>query len=304
RYGTMRDNVINVTAVMADGEIVHTTQRAKKTSAGYDLTRLLVGSEGTLGIITELTVRLYGIPEQIMAGVCQFEDVDSACRTTIAAIQAGIPVARIELLDALQMEMVNAYSKFDYAHKPTLFLEFNGSQNGVREQTEFFQALAEEYGGSDIQWAERQEDRNRLWKARHDAFHAAVAWRPGAKGVSTDACVPISRLAECVEETRKDVEELGLIAPMVGHVGDGNFHVLPLVMMDDADEVARMEKMVKRLAERAIAMDGTCTGEHGIGQGKMKYMALEHGHGWEVMSAIKRALDPGNILNPGKVVRF
>ena len=304
RYGTMRDNVINVTAVMADGEIVHTTQRAKKTSAGYDLTRLLVGSEGTLGIITELTVRLYGIPEQIMAGVCQFEDVDSACRTTIAAIQAGIPVARIELLDALQMEIVNAYSKFDYAAKPTLFLEFHGSQNGVREQTEFFQALAEEYGGGGIEWAQKQEDRNRLWKARHDAFHAAVAWRPGAKGVPTDACVPISRLAECVEETRRDVEELGLIAPMVGHVGDGNFHVLPLVMMDDADEVARMEKMVKRLAERAIAMDGTCTGEHGIGQGKMKYMALEHGHGWEVMGAIKKALDPGNILNPGKVVRF
>ena len=304
RYGTMRENVINVTAVMADGEVIHTTQRAKKTSAGYDLTRLLVGSEGTLGIITELTVRLYGIPEKIMAGVCQFEDVDSACRTTIAAIQAGIPVARIELLDALQMEIVNAYSKLDYAHKPTLFLEFHGSQNGVDEQTEFFQALAEEYGGSEIKWAERQEDRNRLWKARHDAFHAAVAWRPGAKGVPTDACVPISRLAECVEETRRDVEELGLIAPIVGHVGDGNFHVLPLVMMDDPDEVSRMEKLVKRLAERAIAMDGTCTGEHGVGQGKMKYMAREHGHGWEVMSAIKRALDPGNILNPGKVVRF
>ncbi len=304
RYGTMRDNVVNVTAVMADGKIVHTAQRAKKTSAGYDLTRLLVGSEGTLGVITQLTLRLYGIPEKVMAGVCQFGDVDAACRTTIAAIQAGIPVARIELLDALQMEMVNRYSNLSHAHQPTLFLEFHGSENSVGEQAEFFQALAEEAGGSKIAWAEKQEDRNRLWKARHDAFHAALAWRPGAKGVPTDACVPISRLAECVEETRRDVEALGLIAPIVGHVGDGNFHVLPLVMMEDADEVSRMETMVKRLAERAIAMDGTCTGEHGIGQGKMKYMALEHGHGWEVMSAIKRALDPGNILNPGKVVHF
>ena len=302
RYGTMKDNVVNVTAVMPNGEIIKTAQRAKKTSAGYDLTRLLVGSEGTLGIITELTLKLYGTPEKIMAGVCQFPSVDAACQTTITAMQAGIPVARIELLDALQMEMVNQYSKLEYENKPTLFLEFHGAEFGVEEQVGFFASIAEENGATGIQWAGKVEDRNRLWKARHNAYHAMLAYRPGAKGIATDACVPISRLAECVDETMKDVAELGLIASIVGHVGDGNFHCTPLVMMDDADEVARANTMVQRLAERAIAMDGTCTGEHGIGQGKRKYMAAEHGEGWAFMSAIKKAFDPDNIMNPGKVV--
>jgi len=302
RYGTMRDNVVNVTAVMPNGEIIRTAQRAKKTSAGYDLTRLLVGSEGTLGIITELTLKLYGTPDKIMAGVCQFPSVEAACNTTIMAIQAGIPMARIELLDALQMEMVNAYSKLEYENKPTLFLEFHGSDTSVKEQTAFFGSIAEEFGATGTQWAEKSEDRNRLWKARHNAYFAMLAFRPGAKGIATDACVPISKLADCVTQTMKDVEELGLVASLVGHVGDGNFHYTPLVMMDDADEVARADEMVRRLAERAIAMDGTCTGEHGIGQGKRRYMTAEHGSGWGFMGAIKKAFDPDNIMNPGKVV--
>ncbi len=302
RYGTMRDNVVNVTAVMPNGEVIRTAGRAKKTSAGYDLTRLLVGSEGTLGVITELTLKLYGIPENISAGVCSFPDVDAACQTTIMTIQSGLPVARIELLDALQVKMVNSYSKLEYAEKPTLFVEFHGTNKSVEEQIEQFNDIAAEFGGSGIQWADKLEDRNRLWKARHNAYYAMLAFRKGAQGIATDACVPISRLAECVAETQKDIEELGLVAPIIGHVGDGNFHCTPLVMMDDADEVRRAELMIKRLAERAIAMDGTCTGEHGIGQGKRKYMAAEHGAGWDFMGAIKKAIDPDNIMNPGKVV--
>jgi D-lactate dehydrogenase (cytochrome) len=302
RYGTMKDNVINVTAVMANGEIIRTARRAKKTSAGYDLTRLLVGSEGTLGIITEITLKLYGIPEKILAGVCQFESVESACNTTIAAMQLGIPLARIELLDALQMEMVNNYSGLSYENKPTLFLEFHGSTNSVDEQAEILAEIATDQGGSAIRFVDTVEERNQLWKARHNAYPAMLAYRPGAMGIATDACVPISRLAECVEATLRDVEELGLIASIVGHVGDGNFHCTPLVMLDDADEVARADEMARRLGERAIAMDGTCTGEHGIGQGKRKFMAAEHGGGWQFMGAIKRAMDPDNILNPGKVV--
>lgn len=302
RYGTMKDNVINVTAVMPNGEVVRTAKRARKTSAGYDLTRLLVGSEGTLGIITELTLKLHGVPEKVMAGVCQFPSIEAACDTTIMAIQTGLPMARIELMDALQMKMINAYSRLEYPAQPTLFIEFHGSGESVREQVEMFQAIAEEQGGSGIQWAEQQEDRNRLWKARHDAYFASLAWRPGAKGIATDACVPISRLAECVEETRKHAEELGLVVSFLGHVGDGNFHCAPLIMMDDPEEVRKADEFVGKLAERAIAMEGTCTGEHGIGQGKRKYMAAEHGGGWGFMSAIKRAIDPDNIMNPGKVV--
>ncbi len=302
RYGTMKDNVINVTAVMPNGDVIRTANRARKTSAGYDLTRLLVGSEGTLGVITELTLKLHGVPEKIMAGVCQFPSITAACDTTILAIQSGIPMARIELLDALQMTMVNKYSKLDYSEKPTLFVEFHGSQTGVAEQVEMFTGIASEMGGSGIEWAEKIEDRNRLWKARHDAFYATLAWRPGAKGIATDACVPISRLAECVEATRQDVEELGLVAAFVGHVGDGNFHCAPLIMMDDPEEVRKAEILIGRIAERAIAMEGTCTGEHGIGQGKRKYMQAEHGSGWGFMGAIKKAIDPDNIMNPGKVV--
>lgn len=302
RYGTMRENVINVTAVMPNGALVKTAGRAKKSSAGYDLTRLLVGSEGTLGVITELTLKLHGVPEKISSGVCNFPSIDAACKTTIAAMQLGLPIARIELLDALQIEMINQYSKLDNPCEPTLFLEFHGSEAGVGEQIEMFNMLAAENNGSEIVWADKLEDRNRLWKARHNAYLAMLAYRPGAVGIATDACVPISRLAECVDETQKDVAELTLVAPIIGHVGDGNFHCTPLVMMEDKDEVARAEEFIKRLAERAISMDGTCTGEHGVGQGKRKYMTAEHGAGWRFMGAIKRALDPDNIMNPGKVV--
>lgn len=303
RYGTMRENVINVTAVMPNGEIIRTAGRAKKTSAGYDLTKLLVGSEGTLGVITELTLKLHGVPEQISSGVCNFPSIEAACNTTIAAMQLGLPLARIELLDALQVEMINQYSKLDNPAEPTLFLEFHGSRAGVEEQIEIFNELAAEQGGSDIKWVDSQEDRNRLWKARHNAYYAMLAYRPGAKGIATDACVPISRLAECVAETLEDVKDLQLVAPIIGHVGDGNFHCTPLIMMEDKDEVDRALKFIHRLAERAIRMDGTCTGEHGVGQGKLKYMQAEHGAGWGFMGAIKKALDPDNIMNPGKVIQ-
>lgn len=304
RYGTMRENVVNVTAVMPDGEIIKTSSRAKKSSAGYDLTRLLVGSEGTLGIITELTLKLYGVPEKISSAICQFESVEDACQVTSSAIQYGIPMARIELLCELQIEMLNAYSGYAYPLKPTLMLEFHGSEDGVKEQVEFFKAIAGELGGNFVDWAEKTEDRNRLWKARHDAYYAQLAFRPGAKSVATDACVPISRLAQAVRETQEDVKRLGLIAPVVGHVGDGNFHISPLIMLDDEEEIAKMHEMIELLTKRAIDMEGTCTGEHGIGQGKKKYLRLEHGAGVDVMSAIKSSLDPDNIMNPGKVVDF
>lgn len=302
RYGTMRENVINVTAVMADGRVVKTANRARKTSAGYDLTKLMVGSEGTFGVITELTLRLYGIPERISSGVCQFETVDDACQTTILAMQAALPIARIELLDALQVDMVNAYSNLDYASKPALFVEFHGTNVAVDEQIGIFNSFAAEFGGEGIQWVDSTEARNKLWKARHDAYYAMLAWRPGCEGIATDACVPISRLAECIAETCEDIKELGLVAPIVGHVGDGNFHVTPLIMMDDAEEVRKAEEFIERLNLRAIAMDGTCTGEHGIGQGKRRFVRIEHGAGADVMLAIKQALDPQNIMNPGKVV--
>lgn len=302
RYGTMRDNVVNLTAVMPDGKIVRTGGRARKSSAGYDLTRLLVGSEGTLGIITELTLRLYGVPEKISSGACHFPTVEDACNTTILAMQSGLPLARIELLDSLMTGIIADYADLPYDAKPTLFLEFHGTERGVAEQLESFNEIAAEFGGSDIAWVHTVEDRNRLWKARHNAYLAMLAHRPGCQGIATDACVPISRLAQCLQETVDDIEELDLIAPIVGHVGDGNFHVSPLIMMDDKDEVARAEEMIDRLNLRTIAMEGTCTGEHGIGQGKRRYLRLEHGVGVDVMTAIKRAIDPDNIMNPGKVV--
>ena len=304
RYGTMRDNVINMTVVMPNGNVVKTAGRARKSSAGYDLTRLLVGSEGTLGVITELTLRLHGIPENISAGVCQFPTVEDACNTTILAMQTGLPMARIELLDALTTRMINQYSGLDYSEQPCLFLEFHGTDQGVAEQLDLFKEIAGEFGGSDIQWVSTVEERNKLWQARHDAYHAMLAYRPGSRGIATDACVPISRLAECISETIADVEELDLISPIVGHVGDGNFHATPLIMMDDPDEVARAEEMIERLNMRTIAMDGTCTGEHGIGQGKRRFLQLEHGTGADVMAAIKKSIDPDNIMNPGKVVRL
>jgi D-lactate dehydrogenase (cytochrome) len=302
RYGTMKDNILSLKAVLANGELIKTASRAKKSSAGYDLTRLFVGSEGTLGVITEITLRLAGIPEAIAAGICPFASVEAACNATIATIQSGIPVARIELLDALQVKACNAYSKLTLPEAPMLFLEFHGSQAGVAEQSERFGEIAREFGGGPFEWATRAEDRTRLWQARHDAYFAARGLRPGAQPVATDVCVPISRLAECVTESQRDIAESRLVAPIAGHVGDGNFHMSLLIDMDDADEVMRADKFMERLVARAIAMDGTCTGEHGVGQGKLKYLVAEHGSAaLQVMRAIKGALDPRGIMNPGKI---
>ncbi|WP_291672223.1 FAD-linked oxidase C-terminal domain-containing protein, partial [Bosea sp. (in: a-proteobacteria)] len=276
RYGTMKDNVIALTAVMADGSIVKTASRARKSSAGYDLTRLLVGSEGTLGIITEVTLKLHGIPEAVSAGVCPFPSVQAACDATIMTIQSGLPIARIELVDDVMMRGVNLHSKLGLPETTMLFVEFHGSEEGVKEQAERFGEIAAEFGGGPFDWATKPEDRSKLWQARHDAYWAARALRPGAESVATDVCVPISRLAECVDETKRDIEASGLIAPIVGHVGDGNFHTQPLVDLNDADEVARCEAFIDRLVKRALAMEGTCTGEHGVGQKKMKYLTIEH----------------------------
>ena len=301
RYGTMREVVLSVTVVMADGQIVRTARRAKKSSAGYDLTRLLVGSEGTLGIMTEITLRLFGIPETISAGVCSFETLEGACNATIMTIQVGIPIARIELLDEVMVRASNAYSNLTLAETPTLFLEFHGSEASVKEQIEMFSDIAGECGGSNFDWATQPEDRTKLWTARHNAYWAVVQLAPGKQGIATDVCVPISRLAECVTETKADIEESGLIGPIVGHVGDGNFHASLMVDPDDEIEMAKAGNILDRLVERALAMDGTCTGEHGIGQGKVKYLEDEHGPGVEVMKVIKNALDPNNIMNPGKI---
>jgi D-lactate dehydrogenase (cytochrome) len=301
RYGTMRDNVLNLTAVMADGSIVKTAQRARKSAAGYDLTRLLVGSEGTLGIITELTVRLYGIPERILSAVCPFTTLEGACNAVIQSIQLGLGVARMELLDPPQIRAVNTHSKLGLEEKPTLFLEFHGTEAGARDQVENFKAIAEDEGAIRFDWAENEEDRRRLWKARHEAYWAIrTAW-PGRDIFATDVCVPVSRLAECVVETQKDIEALGLIAPIVGHVGDGNFHTSPVFDRNNPKEMAAIETYLDRLTKRAIAMEGTCTGEHGVGQGKAKYLEAELGAGLDVMRSIKAALDPQGILNPGKI---
>ncbi|OKL45380.1 FAD-binding oxidoreductase [Pseudovibrio exalbescens] len=304
RYGTMKDAVLALTVVMPDGSVIKTGGRAKKSSAGYDLTRLMVGSEGTLGIITELTLKLFGVPEAVSAAICHYPDVASACNTVINAIQCGIPVARIELLDELQVKAVNSYSKLSLKEAPTLLVEFHGSESSVKEQVELFASISEEFGGSDFEWATRPEDRTRLWAARHDAYWAGQSLQPGKRSLSTDVCVPISRLADCVVATQEDIKTTGLTAPIVGHVGDGNFHVLVLADDTDADELERVEAFIERLNYRAIEMGGTCTGEHGVGQGKMKYMAREHGPALAVMASIKRSLDPLNIMNPGKIVRI
>jgi D-lactate dehydrogenase (cytochrome) len=302
RYGTMRDNVLSLKAVLANGEVLRTARRAKKSSAGYDLTRLFVGSEGTFGVITELTLRLAGIPEAISAGVCPFPSVETACNATIATIQSGIPVARIELLDTLQVRASNAYSKLSLKEQPTLFLEFHGSKAGVAEQAERFGEIAADLGGGPFEWATKAEDRTKLWQARHDAYWAVTSLQKGRKTFATDVCVPISRLAECVTATQEDIKKFELVAPIVGHVGDGNFHVSVLLDMDNADEVARARKFNERLVERSLSMDGTCTGEHGVGQGKRRYLEAEHGKlGLDVMRSLKRALDPDNIMNPGKI---
>jgi len=301
RYGTMKDNVLSLKAVMADGREINTASRAKKTSAGYDLTRLIVGAEGTLGVITELTLKLHGRPESVVGGICNFPDISSVCKATIATIQYGIPIARIEMLDAVQVQACNAYSKLSLPEKPTLFVEFHGSDASTREQSETFNDIIDEFGGSDFQWTANEEDRTKLWQARHDAYWASKALRPGSDAIVTDACVPISRLAECVEETIEDIKKHQLLAPIVGHVGDGNFHTAILVDMDDADELSRAKQFSERLSQRAIDMDGTCSGEHGIGQGKKSYLRQELGDTVDYMGMIKRSLDPDNIMNPDKI---
>jgi D-lactate dehydrogenase (cytochrome) len=303
RYGTMRENVLSLNVVTANGEVVTTASRARKSSAGYDLTRLFVGSEGTLGVITRVTLRLAGIPESIAVGICPFPGVKAAADAVIATIQSGIPVARMELLDTLQVKAVNAYSKLTLPESPLLMLEFHGTEAWVAEQSTRFGEIAEENGGGPFTWTARPEERSRLWQARHDVYWSVLPMKPGARVVATDVCVPISRLAECIAETARDIEATGLLAPIVGHVGDGNFHVQPLVAMDDPDEVERARGFVSRLVERAIAMEGTCTGEHGVGSGKMKYLEAEHGAGGvALMRSIKMALDPDDIFNPGKIV--
>jgi len=303
RYGTMRENVLGLTVVTADGRIIHTGTRARKSSAGYDLTRLFVGSEGTLGIITEVQLRLYGVPEAISAAVCSFETMEGAVNTTISTIQMGIPVARIELLDEVQVDAINRYADFDYALKPTLFFEFHGTEAWVQEQAEMVKEISTEEGGSDFQWSTREQEKQKLWEARHNAYYASLALRPGSKGWATDVCVPISRLADCILETRSDIEESGQVVPLVGHVGDGNFHLLFLIDPEnEEEELKQYQPLNDRLVERALRMGGTCTGEHGIGSGKIKYMEAEHGDSLDLMRQIKQAFDPDNLMNPGKML--
>ena len=302
RYGTMRENVLSLTVVLADGRVIRTARRARKSAAGYDLTRLFVGSEGTLGVITELTVRLYGIPEAISAAVCAFPTLENAVDTVISTIQAGVPVARIELLDEAQMAAINKYSKLDHQVAPTLFFEFHGSPGGVAEQSETVKSIAAEYGGADFRWATTAEQRSKLWQARHDAYYAALALRPGSKGWATDVCVPISRLAECIRETKQDLAQSPIPSALVGHVGDGNFHLVFMIDPDRPEEIAEASRLNDRMVARALSMEGTCTGEHGVGYGKMNFLIAEHGEAVSVMRTIKRALDPDNIMNPGKIV--
>ena len=303
RYGTMKDNVLATTTVLADGRVMKTGGRARKSSAGYDLTRLLVGSEGTLGIMTELTVKLYPIPEAISAAVCTFPDIEAAVQTVIQTIQLGVPVARIELLDALSLQAINLFSKTTLAEAPTLFFEFHGSPAGVAEQAETVQAIAGELGGADFQWATRPEDRSRLWQARHDAYFACLQLKPGCRCFPTDVCVPISRLAECIATTNADIAQVHIPIALFGHVGDGNFHLVVLVDRDNPQDMAEAEWVGTRVVERAISMEGTCTGEHGIGLGKRKYLVAEHGEvAVDVMRMLKTALDPHDLLNPGKVL--
>jgi D-lactate dehydrogenase (cytochrome) len=302
RYGTMRENVLGLTVVLADGRVIQTGGRARKSSAGYDLTRLFVGSEGTLGIMTEITLRLYPIPEAISSAVCAFPSVDQAVKSVMQTIQLGIPVARIELVDALTVAAINRHSKTSLREAPMLFFEFHGSPASVEEQAQAVQEIAREHGGLDFEWAVRPEERTRLWQARHDAYYACLGLRPGARVLTTDVCVPISRLAQCIEATRADVEHTGILAPMLGHVGDGNFHVAMVIDPEDAHEVERAEALNRRLIARALEMDGTCTGEHGIGFGKQDFLLAEHGGAVDLMRALKRGFDPDNLLNPGKIV--
>ncbi len=303
RYGTMRENVLSLTVVLADGRIIKTSKRARKSAAGYDLTRLFVGSEGTLGVITEVTVRLYGIPEAMSAAVCSFPSIDAAVNTVINTIQFGVPIARIELLDDVMVDAINQYSNTDFPVSTLLLLEFHGTEASTTEQAKTVQEIAAEYGGSGFAWTSNTEERNKMWQARHDAAYAAKRLMPDGQIWATDVCVPISNLAECIRATKQDIDASGLIAPIVGHVGDGNFHLTLCVDHNDKEQCARAEKLHEDMVMRALALDGTCTGEHGIGYGKLDFLIAEHGEAVSVMRAIKRALDPDNIMNPGKVLK-
>jgi D-lactate dehydrogenase (cytochrome) len=302
RYGTMRENVLSLTVVTADGRIVRTSRRPRKSAAGYDLTRLFVGSEGTLGIITEVTVRLYAVPEAMSAAVCSFKDMKGAVDTVIETLQHGIPIARSEALCATTMKAINAYNKTRYKEQPTLWIEFHGTEAGVAEQARLVQAIATENGGEDFEWATKPEDRNRLWSARHQAYFAGLQLRPGTRAVSTDVCVPISRLTECIVETTRDIEHASMPIPLFGHVGDGNFHCMVLIRPDSEADLEEAKAFNARLVDRALALEGTCTGEHGVGSGKIGSLRKEHGEAVDLMVAIKRTFDPENLLNPGKVV--
>ena len=304
RYGTMRENVLALTVVLADGRVITTSRRSRKSAAGYELTRLFVGSEGTLGIITELTVRLYAVPEAMSAAVCSFQEIAGAVNTVIQTLQAGIPIARSEALCATTMKAINAYSKTGYREQPTLFLEFHGTQAGVEEQARLVQDIARENGGMDFEWTTKPEDRTRLWTARHQAYFACLQLRPGSRAVSTDVCVPISRLTECIVETSKDISRASMPIPLFGHVGDGNFHCEILIRPDSEADLEEAKEFNERVVNRALAMEGTCTGEHGIGFGKMRSLRKELGEAVDLMASLKRAIDPENLMNPGKVVAF
>ena len=304
RYGTMRENVMGLTVVLADGGKIRTGGRARKSSAGYDLTRLIVGSEGTLGIITEITLKLYPQPEAVSAAICMFPDVDQAVRTVIETIQMGVPIARCELLDALTIQAVNSYSKLSLREVPMLLCEFHGTAASVEEQAKTVQNIATEHGGLDFEWATRQEERSRLWQARHDAYLACLQLRPGSRGIATDVCVPVSRLAECIAQTNQDIAKASMPIALFGHVGDGNFHLVILVDPDNQRDLDEADAINQRLVTRALKMGGTSTGEHGIGIGKLDFLDAEHGEAVAVMRAIKHALDPDNILNPAKVIRL
>ena len=303
RYGTMRENVLSLKVVLADGRIIQTSRRAKKSAAGYDLTRLFVGSEGTLGIITEVTVRLYPVQEAMSAAVCAFESVDGCSNTVIQTIQAGVPIARCDIVCDKTVDAINKYKKTKYRVAPTVFFEFHGTKASVVEQAEMVQAIAKEHGGMDFVWATKPEERTQLWQARHDAYFACLQMKPGVRAVSTDVCVPISRLAECVAETMEDVKDYINPVPLLGHIGDGNFHLMLMVDPDKPEQTELAKKFNKRLVERALKMEGTCTGEHGVGMGKMDSMRMELGDDMmDLMRDIKKVFDPEGLMNPGKVV--
>jgi D-lactate dehydrogenase (cytochrome) len=303
RYGTMRDNVMALEVVLADGRVIHTGTRARKSSAGYDLTALMVGSEGTLGLVTELTLRLQGIPEATSAGICAFPDMGAAVAAVTETIQMGIPMARIEFADAATARAFNAYAGADMADAPHLMVEFHGSPESAAQDAERFAEIVQDHGGSEFRWSTREEDRRALWAVRHNGYYEVLALRPGARALVTDICVPISRLAEAVEETQADITASGLMGPILGHVGDGNFHAILLVDPDLPAELEIAKRLADRMSERALRLGGTMTGEHGIGMGKLGLMEAEHGPAWDVMGAVKQALDPQGIMNPGKLVR-